>query len=57
MTELLNVSLLKWSFQMGIRSDNHKMLTAYFERFTFNKSRHDNRSASFKPYYIFESFL
>lgn len=42
---------------MGIRSDNHKMLTAYFERFTFNKRRNDNHSASFKPYYIFELFL
>ncbi len=42
---------------MGIRSDNHKTLTAYFERFTFNKRRHDNHSASFKLYYIFELFL
>lgn len=42
---------------MGTRYDNHKMITAYFEHFTFNKSRNDNHSASFKPYYIFELFL
>ena len=42
---------------MGTRSDNHKIITAYFELFAFNKRRNDNHSASLQRFYNFSWIL